>query len=113
MIRGVTVVLWAQDLTRAVGFWGSAFGLPLTYQDSSWAALAAPGMTIGLHAGHDGSTVTSGLSLEVDDLDASVAAVAGAGGTVVEPPSRRPGEPLILASVRDPEGNVFQLTRHD
>ncbi len=52
------------------------------------------------------------LVLRVDDVDASVTALAAHGITVVVPPADRPGWNIRSAYVRDPDGNLVELQQY-
>jgi predicted enzyme related to lactoylglutathione lyase len=109
-IRAVKSVIWVRDMTRAVAFYRDVLGLEARFVDAHWSELGWRDATVALHGGGDGTGRTTGLSIQVDDLERAVVAVEKGGGRIVRPPEDRPGEPIRLADVADPEGNVFQLT---
>ena len=53
----------------------------------------------------------TGLGFTVADIDTACQEIARGGGRVVAAPSDRPGEPIKLARLADPEGNGFSLTQ--
>ncbi len=105
-VTSVKYLLMAQDMDRAIRFWNSSFGFSKRYGDEHWTELDAAGACLALHGGGDGSTRTTELGVEVDDIEAAVVVVAAAGGRVLNPPRYRPGEPIILADVVDTEGTA-------
>lgn len=111
-------MLMAQDMDRALAFYEGALGLRRVFSSPFWSELKSGGAVVALHGGGDGSRQRTGLGFEVDDLEAACAAVAAHGGHVERAPEDRPrkagpGEPIRLAEVRDPEGNVFSLAQPD
>lgn len=110
-IEAVKTMLWVRDMDRAVAFYRDVIGLEARMVTPHWSELAWRDATIGLHGGGDASARDSGLSFQVQDLDGAVAEVVAGGGEVVRPAEDRPGEPIRLANLRDPEGNAFQLSQ--
>ena len=53
-----------------------------------------------------------GLSLQYKEIAAAFEVAFAAGATELRAPERREGEPIILASVVDPEGNEIMLTQY-
>lgn len=97
------------DLPAAVTFY-QALGLPLSFQDGDRFAAFDAGTTLALTAASE--DITSGrtaASFRVADVDAAVAAVTAAGGTVVAPLSDGPHERRAVLS--DPWDNVFVVYR--
>ena len=110
-VTGVKYVLMVQSMDRAVEFYSKTFGLPIGYQSPDWSELLCRDAVVALHSGGTGQRVDTGLSFVVDDIEAAVAAVAAAGGTVVNPPKAPGGEGILLADLVDPEGNGFMLSQ--
>jgi len=108
-VRKTLFMLMTADMDRAVAFYRDALGLRAT--SSHWSELAWGDATIALHAGGDGTYTETGLGFEVEDLDEGCAAVLAHGGQVRRAPADRPGEPIRLADVVDPEGNGFSLSQ--
>lgn len=107
----VKFVLRAQEMWRAVAFWRDAFGLHARFGDDQWTEIPlGQGAMLVLRAGHDGSRRHSGLSIEIDDMDAAVGAAQRAGAQLLDTPHRPAGQTFLLAELVDPEGNVFRLT---
>ncbi|MEK6261350.1 MAG: VOC family protein [Planctomycetota bacterium] len=109
-IRAVKFMLMAQDMPRAVAFYRDVLGLTLSFESEHWSELTFGNAIVALHGGGTGATTRTGLSIQVTQLDAACQRVAAGGGSIVEPPQSRPGEPIRLAIVADPEGNEFYLT---
>lgn len=110
-VSKVYFMLMAQDMDRAIAFYEATFGLSRHFASPFWSELGWRGAVVALHGGHDGGRVVSGLGFEVDDLEAACAAVVAAGGVIEQGPEDRPGEPIRLATARDPEGNVFSIAQ--
>jgi len=124
--RLVTVVLEVADLDRSVRLYGDALGLDLHLsdhrggvhgEDDRWTSgrHAATTWTEGafLHFAlyeAKGGVATSGaqVSLRVDDPGAAYARALAAGAEAVHPPREEPWG--RSARVRDPDGNVIELT---
>lgn len=54
----------------------------------------------------------TGLSIQYEDVVRAYALAIDSGATGIQPPEQREGEPIILASIADPEGNVIMLTQY-
>jgi predicted enzyme related to lactoylglutathione lyase len=110
-VEAVKVVLMTADMGRAIAFW-SVFGFQERFRDDHWSEVALGDVILGLHGGGDGRRNPTGLSLQVDDVSEAVRRAREAGATVEREPEDRPGEPIKLADLVDPEGNVFMLTQY-
>jgi predicted enzyme related to lactoylglutathione lyase len=96
------------DLARAREFYGQAFGWRFNDYGPDYAGIQAAdgdgevgGLGVGRRPGQGGVLAL----LRSDDLDASVAAVEAAGGSVVEAPYDYPGGRRFIFG--DPDGNVL------
>jgi predicted enzyme related to lactoylglutathione lyase len=98
------------DMERATAFYRDAFGAEVKFASPYWTSLQIAGVAIGLHHGAEGEPREIGLGFDVDDLDASCAAVTSAGGRIVKPPEHKPSEGITIATIADTEGNEFSLT---
>lgn len=94
------------DLERAKAFYSAAFGWEFNDYGPDYAGIRwsdgegeVGGLSVGGPSGSGGVLVL----LYSDDLEATVAAVAAAGGEVVEPPYEFPGGRRFL--FHDPDGN--------
>ena len=118
MGRVVHFEIPAGDTKRAVAFYGKAFGWkfekwpgPMEYWLVSTGDAAAPGINGGLLP--SGSTVKSTTNtIQVDSVDAAVAAVKSAGGKQLSPKNAIPGVGYF-AYCEDTEGNVFGVMQND
>ncbi len=96
------------DIPRAKEFYGAAFGWSFTDYGTEYAGIVGPEGSPGEVGGlaKTASVATSEGPLVIlfsDDLDASVAAVEGAGGAVTEGPFEFPGGRRFHFT--DPSGN--------
>jgi len=85
------VELPVADSARSAAFFGAAFGWSLTAFGPSYTATTTGDVDVGLQAD---ATEASGAPLpviDVDDLDAALAAVTEAGGTITRAPFGFPG----------------------
>ena len=51
------------------------------------------------------------LTFEFDDVLTVADDIAAAGGKIIEVPQQREGEPILLGTFRDPEGNEVFITQ--
>jgi len=108
------VTLMVADLDRAIRFYTETLGLELTERyGGHWAAVRAPGLTIGLHPGGapapqptapDGPASPT-IGLEVEDLAAAAATLTARGVRV----TRRGDGAEALAFFSDPDGHGLYL----
>lgn len=108
--QAIKFVLMAVDMRRAVAFYSGVFGLEERQVTEWWSELAQGDVIIALHGGHDGSHHPTGLSLQFESVIDAARRIEKAGGRILTFPSIRPGEPILLGQVRDPEGNEFFIT---
>jgi predicted enzyme related to lactoylglutathione lyase len=111
-IEKIKFMLMAQDMDRAVAFYRDVIGLEPGYVSPHWSELRFGDAIVALHGGGSGHFHETGLSFQVEDLDAAVAEVTAGGGTIRNPPESRPGEPIRLVELTDPEGNGFMLSQY-
>ena len=76
------------------------------------ASRPGSGRLLLLHGGGDGEFRKTGLSLQVSDIEAACKEVEAGGGSVLEGPAERPGEPIKLAHLVDTEGNAFDIAQY-
>ena len=118
MGRVVHFEIPAGDTKRAVDFYGKVFGWkfekwpgPTEYWLVSTGDAGAAGINGGLLP--SGSTVKSTTNtIEVDSVDAAVAAVKSAGGKQLSEKNAIPGVGYF-AYCEDSEGNVFGVMQND
>ena len=108
----VKFMLLATDMGRAVRFYQMVFGLDQIFVSEFWSELSFGTAIIALHGGHDGSVNPTGLSFQFEDVFDAVERIEKAGGTVLEVPNQREGEPILLGRYRDAEGNEGFITQY-
>jgi predicted enzyme related to lactoylglutathione lyase len=108
----IKYVLMAQDMDRAVSFYRDTMGFAQGTVSPYWSELRFGDAILGLHGGGDGSRNQTGLSIQYQDVRKAFAVAVESGAKAVQPPEQREGEPIILSSISDPEGNVIMLTQY-
>ena len=109
-VEGVTYMLMAQDMDRAVAFYRDVIGLEPRFSSPMWSELTFGDAIVALHGGGSAELRSTGLSFQVEDLKSAVREIERGGGRVTREPEDRPGEPIRLAEAVDTEGNSFALT---
>lgn len=110
--QAVKYMLMAQEMERAVAFYRDTMGFEESFSSPCWSELKFGNAILALHGGGDGTRNETGLSVQYDDVRSAFDLALGAGAASVQPPEQREGEPIILASICDPEGNVLMLTQY-
>ena len=110
--QAVKYVLMAEDMDRAVAFYRDSIGFAEDFVSPYWSELRFGDAILGLHGGGDGTRQPTGLSIQYEDVASAYAEAIKSGATGIQPPVKREGEPIILASIADPEGNVVMLTQY-
>ena len=114
--HGLTHInLAVRDPERSLEFYSKVFGVKEYYRDSTSIQVLGPGPTDVLAfekdetlAGKSGGIGHFGFRLiDPTDIDAAVAEVESAGGTIVEKGEFAPGFPF--AFVKDPDGYVIEI----
>ena len=110
LVRTVNVVyLYVSDMERSLGFYRDLLGIPLA-GDGDWQEARLGGTRFALHKAHEGigslSSGTIHVNLEVDDIDAAVERVRGAGFDVKETMREDWG---AAVQVVDPDGYELYL----
>ncbi|MEZ0391218.1 MAG: VOC family protein [Pseudobdellovibrionaceae bacterium] len=111
-IETIKYMIMAQDMNRAVQFYTKTVGLSVRFQSDMWTELQWEGSTVALHGGWDGKVNRTGLSFQVQDIRTACEEAKAAGATVLRAPEERAGEPIILADLRDPEGNEVMFSQY-
>ena len=117
------VTLFVDDLARAKSFYARAFDLPIHFEDAESAvfdvrgvlvnllvAAAAPELVAPVAVGAPGNGPRFQLTVPVADVDATCAALASRGVTLLNGPVDRPWG-VRTASFQDPDGNVWEIAR--
>lgn len=110
--QAVKYVLMAQNMDRAVAFYRDTLGFVESFSSPYWSELRFGDAIIGLHGGGDGSHQKTGLSIQYEDVKTAFANTMAGGATSIQVPEQREGEPIVLYSILDPEGNEIMLTQY-
>ncbi len=108
------VNIFVTDLTRAIAFYRDTLGLTLQFSspERGYASFAAGAVRLGVALpGADHADLVgrhTGIGLEVADLEAEHARLAGLGVRFTMPPTRQPWGGF-MAMIADADGNVFYL----
>jgi hypothetical protein len=97
------------DTGRAKAFYGAAFGWTFADYGPTYAATTSGDTDVGFQADAAEKTAAALPVIEVDDLDAALAAVGAAGGTVTTPIFAFPGGRRF--HFRDPDGHELAAVR--
>jgi catechol 2,3-dioxygenase-like lactoylglutathione lyase family enzyme len=109
------IALSVQDPERSLSFYRSVFGVREYFRSESTIQVLGPGPydVLAFEKRPDGAGVPGGIIhfgfrlIRPEDIDAAVAAVEGAGGTVAARGEFGPGLPY--AFVRDPDGYEIEV----
>ncbi len=112
ILQKIVYMIMAQDMKRAIRFYNKLFGMHVRFESAEWSELSWEGSTVALHGGGNGKANPTGLSFQVQDIYTACERVTLNGGTVVHPPEDRPGEPILLAEIKDTEGNMIVFTQN-
>ena len=117
------ITLFVEDLDAAKRFYREVFGLPVKYEDDASAVFDFGNTIVNLlktTAAHEliepaavadreaGARLQ--LTIEVEDVDAMCAELAGRGVELLNGPMDRPWG-IRTASFRDPGGHVWEIAR--
>ena len=100
-----------RDMNRAVSFYRDHLGFEESCVSPNWSELLFGNAVLALHGGGDEKRIITGLSIQYEDVNLAFNTAIKAGATEVCKPENREGEPIIFASVADPDGNVIMLTQ--
>ena len=106
--QGIKTVLHpVSDLESARAVYTALLGFPPQRDSSYYVGFEAEGQHIGLVPGGGPQGMTTPVPYwHVPDIEAKLAEVTAAGGTVQEP-ARDVGGGRLVATVTDPDGNVL------
>lgn len=110
-VEKVKFMILAQDMKRAITFYQTALGLKVSFETPGWSELNFGDAVVALHGGWKGGVNKTGLSFQVKDIHAACDNAVKNGGSIVNAPEDRQGEPIFLATVRDTEGNEFMISQ--
>ncbi|MBM3722473.1 MAG: glyoxalase/bleomycin resistance/dioxygenase family protein [Actinobacteria bacterium] len=108
------VNIFVTDLEKAIAFYRDKLGLALQFSspEHGYASFAAGGVRLGVaRPGADHAELVgrhTGVGLEVANLEAEHARLAGLGVHFTMPPSRQPWGGF-MAMISDADGNVLYL----
>ena len=108
----VKYMLLAADMKRAVTFYRDVIGLEEIFVSDFWSELRHGDAIVALHGGHDGSPNPTGLSLQYENVLELANRITEAGATLLQVPTQREGEPILLGIFRDAEGNEVFITQY-
>jgi predicted enzyme related to lactoylglutathione lyase len=111
MARLNCVELPVGDVAAAKAFYERAFGWSLTDFGPTYAATLSGYTDIGLQGDAAEATKAPLAVIEVDDLEAALAVVTAAGGTIVRPIFAFPGGRRFQFT--DPAGNELACVKGD
>jgi len=97
------------DTGRAKEFYAAAFGWTFADFGPSYAATTTGDTDIGFQADAEEKTASALPVIEVDDLEAALAAIEAAGGTITAPIFAFPGGRRF--HFRDPDGHELAAVR--
>jgi catechol 2,3-dioxygenase-like lactoylglutathione lyase family enzyme len=109
------IALSVVDPDRSLAFYRAVFGVREYFRDETTIQVVGPGPHDVIafekrpaHAGTPGGIIHFGFRLtQAEDIDAAVAAVTAAGGTIISQGLFAPGLPY--AFVRDPDGYEIEI----
>lgn len=96
------------DMERATAFYVGALGAALSWASPQWTSVHVAGVRLGLFLNQARVAGRIGLHFAVDDLAGACGAIERAGGAVTTP-AYEPAPGVVIAEVRDTEGNGFTL----
>jgi predicted enzyme related to lactoylglutathione lyase len=110
--KGIKIVLHpVSDLARAKAVYAALLGIEPQADSEYYVGFDVEGQHIGLVPSAGQQDMTSPVAYwEVPDIEAKLAEVTAAGGTVKEAP-REVGWGRVVATFTDPDGNVLGLVQ--
>ena len=114
MISGLGgVSIWSSDLNNLLPFYRDTIGLKVVAETERFVLLGqeqAPSLGLGSHSEVSGKAkdpYRCMVGFTTDDIHSDVQRLKGKGVEFIEEPNDQDG--LILATLKDPEGNLVQL----
>ena len=115
------ITLFVEDLAGTKRFYGEVFGLPVAFEDEASVVFRFGNTLVNLLASAEApdligpalvappeSGARMQFTLEVDDVDATCAALAGRGVGLLNGPMDRPWG-IRTATFRDPGGHIWEI----
>ena len=107
--------VWSEDLNNLLPFYRDLLGLTVTLNSPRFVMLAAgapggPLLSLGSHSevhGRNTDPARHMVAFTTDDIQADWQRLKAAGVEFIQDPNAEDG--LILATLKDPEGNLVQL----
>lgn len=107
--------LWSEDLNNLLPFYRDVLGINVTMESPGFVILGAtspdaPGMGLGTHSeihGRNADPSRHLISFMSDDIRADWERLKAAGVEFIQDPDE--DDMLIIATLKDPEGNYVQL----
>jgi predicted enzyme related to lactoylglutathione lyase len=111
MLSGLhSVLIWSEDVQRLLPFYRDVLGLRPLVETDQFAVFPAVGLRIGTHSEVSGLARDPNrvmVNFRVEDCQAEYERLAEQGVEFIRPPS--PDAIHIVATLRDPDGNILQL----
>jgi predicted enzyme related to lactoylglutathione lyase len=118
VIKGISLAsIWSEDLNNLLPFYRDTLGLKADAAGSGFVVLNGadgPALAIGTHSDVRGKNMDPArhiISLAVDDCAAEYERLKKAGVDFIETPNRPAPQAPMIATFRDPEGNLIQLAQ--
>jgi len=117
MIKGLGwASIWSEDHTKLLPFYRDTLGLGVSMESEGFVVVGdGNGVALGLgtHSevkGKASDPYRHMVGLDSDDIDGDVERLKEAGVEFIEEPSDY-GDGMHIATFRDPEGNVIQISQ--
>jgi predicted enzyme related to lactoylglutathione lyase len=110
--------IWSHDLNNLLPFYRDVLGLKVTMETPGFVVVGTdseeePGLGIGTHSevkGKASDPYRHMVGLATDNLDGDYARLTAAGVEFIEGPTDYGGG-MRMATLKDPEGNIVQLSQ--
>ncbi len=110
--------IWSQDLNNLLPFYRDTLGLKVAMEMPGFVVVGTdsenePGLGIGTHSEVKGKAAVPYrhmVGIVTDNLDADYTRLKAAGVEFIEPPTDY-GDGMRMATLKDPEGNIVQLSQ--
>lgn len=105
--------IWSSDVNNLLPFYRDIIGLKVSVEAAGFYVLGepnTPALALGTHSevkGKASDPYRHMIGLTTDDIHADARRLKAAGVEFVEEPNQQDG--LMLATLKDPEGNLVQL----